>query len=225
MAEKTKNDIKNIKGAIFDMDGTLLASMHEWRTVGVRYLQSQGIEPKQDIYEILHPMSLEEACAYLHEEYGTTADYHLFLAKLNSLMDDFYKYEVHMKAGAEEILTSLKKRNVKMCIATATDRALAEQCLKRLGIWQDFAAVFTCGEVGAAKTSPDIYRKALAFLETDKVDTWVFEDALYAVETAAADGFNVVGLFDEDSDDDQEKIKALSDIYIKDYSEWGEYID
>ena len=207
------------------MDGTLLSSMEAWRTVGIRYLHTFGIEPKPGIYEILHPMTLEEACAYLHKEYGTPPEFPQFLRKLNSLMDDFYKYEVQMKEGAKEILQSLKKKNVKMCIATATDRFLAEQCLSRLGILKDFAGVFTCGEAGAGKTQPYIYNQALAFLGTPKSDTWVFEDALYAVETASQAGFNVVGVFDADSDDDQEKIKELSDIYLKDYSKWGEYID
>ncbi|MGI5824068.1 MAG: HAD family hydrolase [Bacillota bacterium] len=218
-------NIKDIQGAIFDMDGTLLSSMEAWRTVGIRYLHTFGIEPKPGIYEILHPMSLEQACEYLHAEYGTPDDFPQFLSKLNSLMNDFYKNEVQMKPGAKKILDSLKKRKIKMCIATATDRALAVQCLKRLNILDDFSAVFTCGEVGAAKTSPDIYNKALDFLGTPKDKTWVFEDALYAAETAVDAGFPVVGLFDKDSDDDQSCLMSVADIYLRDYKEWSRYFD
>ena len=217
------SDLRNIEGAIFDMDGTLLSSMEAWRTVGFRYLQCFGITAKEGLYEILHPMTLEEACAYLHEEYGTTANFPEFLDKLNSLMDDFYRYEVQLKPGAKEILDSLKNHDIKMCLATATDRKLTLQCLERLGILDDFEDVFTCDEIGAAKTQPDIYLAALDKLQTNKENTWIFEDALYAVETAAAAGFPVVGLFDEASDDDQNKIKELSQIYLKDYAEWGEY--
>jgi HAD superfamily hydrolase (TIGR01509 family) len=218
-------NIKDIQGAIFDMDGTLLSSMEAWRTVGIKYLKSFGIQPKPGIYDILHPMSLEEACDYLHKEYGTTNHFPSFLHKLNSLMDDFYRNEVQLKPGAKKILDSLKKKNIKMCLATATDRKLTIQCLKRLNILDYFSAVFTCGEVGAAKTKPDIYNKALAFLKTPKDHTWVFEDALYAVETAVGAGFPVVGLFDKDSDDDQGSVQRLSDIYLKDYAEWGRYFD
>ena len=38
-----------IKGAIFDVDGTLLDSMGIWKDVGVRYLNSIGIEAEPDL--------------------------------------------------------------------------------------------------------------------------------------------------------------------------------
>ncbi len=218
-------NIREIEGAIFDMDGTLISSMEAWRTVGIRYLRSVGKEPRPGLYEILHPMSLEEACAYLHQTYGTTADFSAFLHSLNELMDGFYRDEAQLKPGAAAIVDSLRQRGVKMCVATATDRSLALQCLKRLRILDCFSAVFTCGEVGAAKTRPDIYYRALDFLGTPKEQTWVFEDALYAVKTATGAGFPVVGLFDEHSDDDQGSVRALSDIYLRDYRDWSKYID
>ena len=34
-----------IKGAIFDVDGTLLDSMEIWEDAGVRYLRRIGVEP------------------------------------------------------------------------------------------------------------------------------------------------------------------------------------
>ena len=33
-----------IKGAIFDMDGTLLDTMTAWRTLSVRFVRSLGLE-------------------------------------------------------------------------------------------------------------------------------------------------------------------------------------
>lgn len=215
--------LSNIEGAIFDMDGTLISSMEAWRTVGFRYLRLFGIEAKPGLYEIIHPMSLEEACAYLHKEYGTTDNFPEFLKTLNSLMDDFYRNEVQMKDGAQAILDSLRSRGVKMCLATATDRALTMQCLERLQLLDYFSEVFTCDEIGAAKTKPDIYYAALDCLQTPKEHTWIFEDALYAVETATAAGFPVVGVYDKDSDDDQGTVARLSDIYLEDYAKWGEY--
>ena len=38
-----------IKGVIFDVDGTLLDSMEIWEDVGVRYLNSIGIEAEPDL--------------------------------------------------------------------------------------------------------------------------------------------------------------------------------
>ena len=38
-----------IKGAIFDLDGTLLDSMFIWDTIGEEYLRSLGKEPHEDL--------------------------------------------------------------------------------------------------------------------------------------------------------------------------------
>ena len=37
-----------IKGAIFDLDGTLLDSMFIWDTIGEVYLHSLDIEPREN---------------------------------------------------------------------------------------------------------------------------------------------------------------------------------
>ena len=42
-----------IKGAIFDIDGTLLDSMPVWENAGARYLATLGIEARSDLKERL----------------------------------------------------------------------------------------------------------------------------------------------------------------------------
>ena len=54
-----------LKGAIWDLDGTLLDSMSAWDHVGEIYLRSQGIEPEPDLNEIIATMSLQQAADYL----------------------------------------------------------------------------------------------------------------------------------------------------------------
>ena len=106
-----------------------------------------------------------------------------------------------------------------MCVATATDRFLIEAALKRNGILSYFEDVLTCEEVGAGKNEPIIYEKALELLGTDKSDTLVFEDAHYAIVTAKKAGFKIVAIQDDAEKRHEEKIKALSDVYITSYNE------
>ena len=42
-----------IKGAIFDLDGTILDSMFIWDTIGEDYLRTIGYEPKEKLNETL----------------------------------------------------------------------------------------------------------------------------------------------------------------------------
>ena len=60
---------ENIKGAIFDLDGTLLDSMSIWEDVGEKYLLSCGIIPFENIGEVLKTMSLFQAAEYFQKEY------------------------------------------------------------------------------------------------------------------------------------------------------------
>ena len=59
-----------IKGAIFDIDRTLLDSMPIWENVGARYLATLGIKAKPDLKERLDALSLPEGAIYMQKEYG-----------------------------------------------------------------------------------------------------------------------------------------------------------
>ena len=50
-----------LRGAIWDLDGTILDSMSAWDHVGENYLRSQGIEPEPDLDEAIATMSLHQA--------------------------------------------------------------------------------------------------------------------------------------------------------------------
>ena len=72
--------------------------------------------------------------------------------------------------------------------------------------------------MGKGKDSPEIFRIAMARLETNRETTAVFEDAYHAVHTAKGDGFKVVVIRDA-HEIRQEKLSRLADVYLEDYSE------
>ena len=61
-----------MRGAIFDVDGTLLDSMFIWDTIGETYLRSIGYEPRENLNEVFKNMSLLQAARYYQTEYGVT---------------------------------------------------------------------------------------------------------------------------------------------------------
>lgn len=58
-----------IKGAIFDVDGTLLNSMPVWENLGELYLKSVGVEAEPGLGEELSAMSLPQGADYLIQHY------------------------------------------------------------------------------------------------------------------------------------------------------------
>ncbi len=207
-----------MRGAIFDLDGTLLDSMYLWDTVGEDYLRSLGLEPKENLKETFKTFSLYQSACYYRSEYGVTLSVDEIIDGINGMVEQYYTDQLLLKPGAAEFLRQLQAKGVKMCIATATDSYLVEAALKRCGIRGYFSGIFTCASVGHSKEEPVIYREALQHLGTKKSETVVFEDALFALQSAKSDGFITAAVYDP-HEAQQAKIKALADYYMADYSD------
>ena len=211
-----------IKGAIFDLDGTILDSMFIWDTIGEDYLRSLGIEPKENLKETFKTFTLEQAAQYYIENYEVTLSVDEIIDGVNKMVEGYYAETVKLKPGIEVFLEKLKAKGIKMCIATVTDKHLVEAALGRLGIRNCFSEIFTCASVGHSKEEPHIYREAQKHLNTEKGETVVFEDALHALKTAKADGFVTVGVFDI-HEENQEELERMADCYIENYSDFEKF--
>ena len=206
-----------IKGAIFDMDGTLIDSMFIWDTFGEDYLKTFGIQPKENLTEVFKTFTLEQAANYYRDNYGIRLSVSEIVEGINNMVAEIYRTKVALKPGIDDFLKRMQHSGVKMCVATVTDRPVAEEVLKRLNIYEYFSAIFTCGEVGCNKETPDIYRKALKHLGTEKSETVVFEDVLHALKTAKEDGFKVAAVYDS-HEPEQVEMKEIADYYITDFA-------
>ena len=206
---------RNIEGAIFDMDGTLLDSMPVWEHVSEKYLARNGIKAEENLSEILFSLSMEQGAAYIKKTYQLEQNLEEIVAGVNAIAAEAYETSIPLKKGAAELLEKLAERGIKMAVATSTDRPLAEAALKRTGIYDYFEQIFTCTEVGAGKVRPDIFDAARNKLGSRKCATWVFEDAQYAIETARAAGYRTVGIYDERSKKVQSQIAEAADIYLE----------
>ena len=205
-----------LKGAIFDFDGTLFDSMFIWDTAGEVYLRSVGREPDTDLQKVLKPMSLRQSAEYIREKYHIPLSAADIMDGINRTVEDFYFHAVEPKTGIIAFLKELQRRNIRMCIATATDRYQVEAALQRCGLRHFFSEIFTCTEVGSGKDSPEIFRRAMEHLQTDRGTTAVVEDAYHAVHTAKQDGFSVVGVYDS-HESRQQELALLCDVFLPDY--------
>ena len=212
-----------IKGAIFDMDGTLLDSMKYWNTVGIEYLERLGIKFNTGKDNCVLYAGIKIFTDYCNKTYGLNKTYEEVLCGVHDIMAEKYRTVVNLKNGAKEMLERFKQNGVKMCIATATEKKEASYVLEKLGIRDYFSEIFTTTLVGANKNSPLIYEVALEFLGTKKEETYVFEDAYYVICTATKAGFNVVGIEDENTVIPASQIEPVCThfLYAKDeYNTW-----
>lgn len=212
----------NIKGTVFDFDGTLFDSMQIWENVGIIYLGELGKEPKETLREELRTLSLQQSADFFKEEYVINLTTKEIIDGINKIIEKYYLYEVQPKEGVVEFLDRLQAAQVKMCIATATDRYLIEAALKRCNLDKYFSKIFTCSEIGYGKDKPQIFRCAMDYLGLNRQTTIIFEDAYHAIVTAKKDGFLVAGVADA-SERRQEEIRKMTDCYVADFRDIHTY--
>ncbi len=213
-----------IKGAIFDLDGTLLDSMHIWQGLSGKYLKSKGIVGKDNLLEDLKTLTLYEAADYLCREYKMSDKAEDVLKDLMDMLTEFYEKGAPLKPGAAEFLEILRGKNVSMCVATSSERQRAEAALKRNGTAEYFCAVLCGDEIGSGKDKPDIFLAACDILGTEKSETLVFEDAFFAAKTAKEAGFLVCGVYDR-YEPDTELMREICDFYIESFERGSDLFD
>ncbi len=207
----------NIKGAIFDMDGTLIDSLGFWEVlwekVGEKYLGDKGFTPAAEDEKAVRTMIMEDAVRLLFDHYDFGDSYEELLDFANGCLLNYYLNDVQVKPGVTEYLDYLKSQGVDMIIASATAPKYLDIAVKKCGFEKYFSEILSCSTLGLGKDKPDIFLLAMEHLGTKKEETWIFEDSLTALETAAKAGMNTVGIYDSHTSN-QQRIEEVSSVYI-----------
>ena len=214
-----ENWLKNIEGAVFDLDGTLLDSSWVWEKVDEKFLGDRGFQVPDDYVDEISPLGAERAAVYTIERFGLNEDKDDIVREWIEMAKKEYATEVVCKPYAKEFLEKLHKLNIKMAVATSSDRELFMKTLEREGILKYFQKIVTVDEVERGKGYPDIYEEAARRIKVNPHTCLVCEDILAGVTGASLGEFNVVAVFDEKSKHNWEKIKSISKYSINDYKE------
>ena len=204
--------------AIFDMDGTLVDSMVYWKRLAAEFLESKGVRTiSPDILERIKPMTMTESAALFIEEYDLPGTAESVAAEMNTMMDEHYRKDIPLKPGAAVYLEALHRKGVTMCVASATAEDLMDACLTRLGVAQYFSFLLSCETVGTGKNRPDVYWESAKRLGAEPTEIAVYEDALYAAETAKQAGFYTIAVQDDSNQPHWETLTALADEALLDW--------
>lgn len=202
---------------IFDMDGTLVDSMPIWKSLSKDYLQARGHHPTQAQLDAMGPMTMLEGAAFLMDTFGVEGPPERIIQEMHAVMEAHYRTDIPLKPGVRAYLERFRGKGAKLCVATATAEPLARACLERLEVAGYFDFILSCETVGAGKTKPDVYLEAARRLGASPAETAVFEDALYAAQTAREAGFYVVGIPEAAYQDDWPALEELADETILDW--------
>jgi HAD superfamily hydrolase (TIGR01509 family) len=205
----------NMEAAIFDVDGTLIDSMGMWNQCGERYLRARGLKATDDLSDRMRVLPIGESGKLLKRLYDLPETAEEVTAGLNAIAHDFYMNEAELKPYIPELLETLRRAGIPMTVATASAHDVVDRVLTHLGIRGYFNEILSCDDLGLNKRQPRFFVKCAARLNTDPRKTWVFEDVIHAVETARMAGLPVAGMYDEESRDNEAKIRVLAHRYLK----------
>ncbi len=208
------------KGAIFDVDGTLLDSMWVWEEATRDFARERGTEFTEEELIRFRQMTLEESMPIIREKFNL-GDFTLeqMKAEYGRLCAKGYQTKVTAKPYAGEYLKSLKEQGVKIGIATSGYKELCEQTFERLGLMEYVDAFTYSSEVGVNKSNPDVYLLAAERIGVPPCECMVFEDILAGISGAHKAGMKLTAIYDESSAGDWEEIKAAADRAVISWKE------
>lgn len=211
---------RDIKLAIFDLDGTLIDSTSIWADIdSIFFARRNLVIPPTYGEEIAH-VGLENAAKLTREKYLPNEKEEDILKEWLDLSYEQYETTIPLKENAKELLHLLKEKGVKIALATANSKEIYEVCMHRLDIFKYFDYVIDVNSFKEGKNSPAIYDSISKKFNVKNSETLIFEDMIVPIRTAYKAGYNVIGVYDiHSSKNKDEEIRKNTLLFINNFKE------
>jgi beta-phosphoglucomutase len=205
-----------LKGVIFDLDGTVIADEDEYgesfkeilSNYGVKvgsdhpHVGGIGVKENWDIFQKKYQLKTKKSSEEMARETQKA-----YLKRLKS---------VDLKLGFEEFIDELKSASVLIALATSNDWWVVEEIIEKLKLEKYFSVITTTEEVKENKPDPEIFLISAEKLGLLPENCVVIEDSPAGIKAAYNANMKVVGIYRS-----EKLLKKLKDanLTIKDYRE------
>lgn len=212
--------IPEFKAALFDMDGTLLATMRYWRLTTIEVLLAHDIIPTPEIMARVFDTSSRKLTREVFDKNGLSSIGQMELIReMEGYMRRRYLNDAHVKAGVPEYLEKLARAGIPMCVATGSPREFARDGLERLGLAHYFKFITDGYEYGMDKHERAYFELMAKKLGVKTGELCVFEDAPYSIRAAKSAGCPVIAIRDRMQQRKWPELEAMANHVIDDFTE------
>lgn len=188
-----------LAGIIFDLDGTIIDTETPDYTAWRESYRQFGLELSMDLWkqrvgrvyydgapDVFDPLVyFEQITGKPMDGLSREAQYRRYIALCEAQP---------ILPGVMDILNLARERNLKLGMASNSDRNWVEHWLKFLGLRHYFEHVFTRDDVKNAKPAPDMYTAVVQALGLTPDQCFALEDSPTGMEAALRSGLRCVGI-------------------------------
>jgi len=186
---------KQLKAALFDLDGTLVDSEPNYHQADTLFLANHGITLSPECWLGIPGMGSATFIQLMMDEYGLRGQLPELLAEKNRIYLEIGSK--HTAAFPEMLLflQACREAGLRTAIASGSSPQIIRDTLQWAGIAADsFELLLSAEEVAAGKPAPDVFLEAAARLGCAPEHCLVLEDSRAGVLAAAAAGMDCVAI-------------------------------
>ncbi|MDV7186481.1 beta-phosphoglucomutase family hydrolase [Lutibacter sp. TH_r2] len=185
---------KNVKGLIFDLDGTLANTMQNHFKSWRKALSPYGIDFTSELFLSLTGMSRWATIEKLNEMFETKMD----VAEVGKNKGEYFHEVAHLTEEIKIVGDVVRKYHgiLPMSIGTGSTRSGAKQSLEITNLQKYFEIVITSDDIINPKPHPETFLKCAELMNVNPKDCVVFEDGILGMQAAEAIGMSVIDVND-----------------------------
>jgi sugar-phosphatase len=207
-----------IKAVIFDMDGLLIDSEPLWQKAEIEVFREVNVFLNHILCRQTTGLRIDEVVDYWYNKFPWKS-----ISK-RELTEDIIKRVIELisregeaKDGVQEILDFLKRKNVRIALASSSAYSIIDTVLNRLRIKEVFEEIYSAAEEEYGKPHPGVYLTTAKKLQIKPQECLVLEDSLNGVIAAKAAQMKCLAIPDVFPDYQPKYI--IADLVMKSLSE------
>ena len=181
------------KYVIFDMDGLLIDTEIIYEKAWVSIFSKYGVNDGLNTMIETRGMSDTTTRNYMNTKYNDDAFYDRYVTEADNQFWEIVKQDgVTIKEGAQELIDALHALDVKMALATSTQKMRADRLLEISGLRTYFS--FRCygNMVTHSKPHPEMYELVAKLTNVEKESLVILEDSINGVKSGNGANIDVI---------------------------------